>query len=69
MLLLVLLVLLLQLLLRYEVVIAIISTAKKDFDIVSRSEDLLNIVKERTLDTKFKIRKEAMAGGVGEQEK
>ena len=47
---------------RYEVVIAIVSTAKKDFDIVSRSEDLLNFVKERTLDKKFKIRKEAMAG-------
>ena len=57
-----LLVLLLKLLLRYEVVIAIVSTAKKDFDIVSRSEDLLNFVKERTLDKKFKIRKEAMAG-------
>ena len=47
---------------RYEVVIAIVSTAKKDFDIVSRSEDLLNFVKERTLDKKFKIRKEAMSG-------
>lgn len=31
---------------RYEVVIAIVSTAKKDFDVVSRSEDLLNFVKE-----------------------
>ena len=47
---------------RYEVVIAIVSTAKKDFDIVARSEDLLNFVKERTLDKKFKIRKEAMSG-------
>ena len=47
---------------RYEVVIAIVSTAKKDFDIVSRSEDLLNFLKERTLDEKFKIRKEAMGG-------
>jgi len=47
---------------RYEVVIAIVSTAKKDFDVVSRSEDLLNFVKERTLDKKFKIRKEAMSG-------
>ena len=47
---------------RYEVVIAIVATAKKDFDIVSRSEDLLNFVKERTLDKKFKIRKEAMGG-------
>jgi len=47
---------------RYEVVIAIVSTAKKDFDVVSKSEDLLNFVKERTLDKKFKIRKEAMSG-------
>ena len=46
---------------RYELVIAIVSTAKKDFDIVSRS-GLLNFVKERTLDKKFKIRKVAMAG-------
>jgi sister-chromatid-cohesion protein PDS5 len=41
---------------------AIVSTAKKDFDTVSRSEELLNFVKERTLDKKFKIRKEALAG-------
>ncbi|KAK4314945.1 hypothetical protein Pmani_013813 [Petrolisthes manimaculis] len=47
---------------RYEVVMAIVSTAKKDFSIVSDSEDLLNFVKERTLDKKFKIRKEAMCG-------
>ena len=47
---------------RYEVVMAIVSTAKKDFDVVSRSEELLNFVKERTLDKKFKIRKEAMSG-------
>jgi hypothetical protein len=32
---------------RYEVVIAIVSTAKKDFDVVSQSEDLLNFVKVR----------------------
>lgn len=31
---------------------AIVSTAKKDFSIVSDSEDLLNFVKERTLDKK-----------------
>ena len=30
---------------RYEVVTAIVSTAKRDFDVVSRSEDLLNFVK------------------------
>lgn len=47
---------------RFEVVMAIVSTAKKDFDIVSNSEDLLNFVKERTLDKKFKIRKEANSG-------
>lgn len=47
---------------RYEVVNAILATAKKDFEIVSGSEDLLNVVKERTMDKKFKIRKEAMEG-------
>lgn len=47
---------------RYEVVINIIETAKRDFQIVSESEDLLEFVKERTLDKKFKIRKEAMNG-------
>eukprot|EP00088_Acartia_fossae_P068134 TRINITY_DN857_c0_g1_i5.p1 TRINITY_DN857_c0_g1~~TRINITY_DN857_c0_g1_i5.p1 ORF type:complete len:1163 (-),score=343.93 TRINITY_DN857_c0_g1_i5:589-3927(-) len=47
---------------RFEVVVAIFATAKKDFEVVSSSEDLLNVVKERTLDKKFKIRKEAMEG-------
>lgn len=47
---------------RYEVVMAIVETAKRDFQIVSESENLLEIVKERTLDKKFKIRKEAMNG-------
>ena len=41
---------------------AIVATAKRDFSIVSDSEDLVNFVKERTLDKKFKIRKEALAG-------
>ncbi|KAH9373521.1 hypothetical protein HPB48_003473 [Haemaphysalis longicornis] len=45
---------------RYEVVMAIISAAKKDFSAVS--EELLTFVKERTLDKKFKIRKEALLG-------
>ncbi|KAG8200522.1 hypothetical protein JTE90_000597 [Oedothorax gibbosus] len=45
---------------RYEVVMAIISAAKKDFN--SITDDLLNFVKERTLDKKFKIRKEALLG-------
>lgn len=47
---------------RYEVVMAIVETSKRDFRIVSDSEDLLESVKERTLDKKFKIRKEAMNG-------
>ncbi|KAG0728388.1 Sister chromatid cohesion protein PDS5 B-B [Chionoecetes opilio] len=47
---------------RYEVVMAIVSTAKRDLNIVADSEDLLDFVKERTLDKKFKIRKEAMCG-------
>lgn len=47
---------------RYEVVMAIIATVQKDFRAVGESEDLLNFVRERTLDKKFKIRKEAMTG-------
>lgn len=47
---------------RYEVVLAIVTTARHDFQVVSDSEDLLEFVKERTLDKKFKIRKEAMTG-------
>jgi hypothetical protein len=37
---------------RFEVVKAIVATAKLDFSVVSESEDLLNYVKERTLDKK-----------------
>ncbi|GIY69564.1 sister chromatid cohesion protein PDS5 homolog B-A [Caerostris extrusa] len=40
---------------RYEVVMAIISAAKKDFNSVT--DELLNFVKERTLDKKFKIKR------------
>lgn len=47
---------------RYEVVMAIVETAKRDFQIIDESEDLLTFVKERTLDKKFKVRKEAMNG-------
>lgn len=47
---------------RYEVVMAIVETAKRDFKIVCESEDLLDFVRERTLDKRFKIRKEAMNG-------
>lgn len=45
---------------RYEVVMAIISAGKKGIENVN--EDLLGFVKERTLDTKFKIRREALFG-------
>ena len=41
---------------------AIVTTARKDVDVVAASEELLNFVKERTLDKKFKIRKEAVSG-------
>lgn len=37
---------------RYEVVMAIVSTARRNFQVVSDSEDLLEFVKERTLDKK-----------------
>ncbi|TMW43650.1 hypothetical protein DOY81_011270 [Sarcophaga bullata] len=47
---------------RYEVVMAIVETAKREFTIVCESEELLDFVRERTLDKKFKIRKEAMWG-------
>ncbi|XP_037953062.1 sister chromatid cohesion protein PDS5 homolog B-B [Teleopsis dalmanni] len=47
---------------RYEVVMAIVETAKRQFRIVAESKDLLHVVRERTLDKKFKIRKEAMNG-------
>ncbi|XP_050315656.1 sister chromatid cohesion protein PDS5 homolog B [Anthonomus grandis grandis] len=47
---------------RFQVVMSIVTTARNDFQVVSDSEDLLEFVKERTLDKKFKIRKEAMAG-------
>lgn len=34
---------------------AIVTTARKDFEVVSDSEDLLEFVKERTLDKKVYI--------------
>ena len=40
---------------RYEVVMAIVSTAKRDLSIVADSEDLLDFVKERTLDKKVGV--------------
>lgn len=45
---------------RYEVVMAIISAGKKSIENIN--EDLLGFVKERTLDKKFKIRREALLG-------
>lgn len=45
---------------RHEVVMAIISAAIKGMDNIN--EDLLEFVKERTLDKKFKIRREALYG-------
>lgn len=45
---------------RCEVVTAVIGAAKKDLNCVN--EELLSFVKERTLDKKFKIRKEALLG-------
>lgn len=45
---------------RHEVVMAIISAARKGTDNIN--EDLLEFVKERTLDKKFKIRREALYG-------
>lgn len=47
---------------RYEVVTAIVETAKRDFKIVAESVDLMNVLKERSSDKKFKIRKVAMNG-------
>ncbi|KAH9410377.1 Sister chromatid cohesion protein PDS5 A [Tyrophagus putrescentiae] len=45
---------------RYEVVMAIISAGKKGIENIN--ECLLEFVKERTLDKKFKIRREALLG-------
>lgn len=45
---------------RHDVVQAIISVAKKDLNGVN--EDLLGFVKERTLDKRFKVRREALMG-------
>ncbi|EDW47482.1 sister chromatid cohesion protein PDS5 homolog B [Drosophila sechellia] len=47
---------------RHEVVMAIVETAKRDFTLVLEAPDLLEIVRERTLDKKYKIRRDAMNG-------
>ncbi|KAH8420967.1 hypothetical protein KR222_000167 [Zaprionus bogoriensis] len=49
-------------LVRHEVVMAIVETAKRNFDIVVKSPELLEIVRERTMDKKYKIRRDAMNG-------
>ncbi|XP_074650507.1 sister chromatid cohesion protein PDS5 homolog A-like [Tubulanus polymorphus] len=45
---------------RHDAVMAIVNAAKKDLSAVT--DDLLALVKERTLDKKFKIRREALIG-------
>ncbi|XP_030387208.1 sister chromatid cohesion protein PDS5 homolog B [Scaptodrosophila lebanonensis] len=47
---------------RHEVVMAIVETAKRDFKIVAEAPELLEIVRERTLDKRYKIRRDAMNG-------
>ncbi|KAH8402050.1 hypothetical protein KR009_009482 [Drosophila setifemur] len=47
---------------RHEVVMAIVETAKREFTLVLEAPDLLDIVRERTLDKKYKIRRDAMNG-------
>uniref|UniRef100_A0A0L8I015 Sister chromatid cohesion protein PDS5 homolog B n=1 Tax=Octopus bimaculoides TaxID=37653 RepID=A0A0L8I015_OCTBM len=45
---------------RMEVVSAVLNAAKKDFKMIT--DELLAFIKERTLDKKFKIRREALLG-------
>ncbi|ALC42216.1 pds5 [Drosophila busckii] len=47
---------------RHETVMAIVGTARRNFDIVVNSPELLEIVRERTMDKKYKIRRDAMNG-------
>lgn len=47
---------------RYEVVMAIVKTANSQLNIVCESQDLLFILRERTLDKIFKVRREALSG-------
>lgn len=47
---------------RYEVVNSIVETAKRDYKIVAEANDLMAILKERSQDKKFKIRRAAMNG-------
>ncbi|XP_023198327.1 sister chromatid cohesion protein PDS5 homolog B isoform X1 [Xiphophorus maculatus] len=45
---------------RHDVIVSIVTAAKKDLSLVN--DALLNIVKERTLDKRWRVRKEAMMG-------
>ncbi|CRK92889.1 CLUMA_CG006304, isoform A [Clunio marinus] len=47
---------------RYEVVNSIVETARRDYIIVAESPELLAILKERSQDKKFKIRRAALNG-------
>jgi sister-chromatid-cohesion protein PDS5 len=47
---------------RFEVVTAIVETTKRDFKIAAESIELMEVLKERALDKKFKIRRAAMNG-------
>ncbi|KAL4647766.1 hypothetical protein GN956_G8141 [Arapaima gigas] len=45
---------------RYDVIASIVTIAKKDLALINN--DLLNLVRERTLDKRWRVRKEAMMG-------
>lgn len=47
---------------RYEVVNSIVETAKREYKIVAEANELMAILKERSQDKKFKIRRAAMNG-------
>jgi sister chromatid cohesion protein PDS5 len=47
---------------RYEVVNSIVETARREYTIVAESPELLAILKERSQDKKFKIRRAALNG-------
>ncbi|KAL5285776.1 PDS5A family protein [Megaselia abdita] len=47
---------------RHQVVTSIVETAKRAYNVVASSQDLIEFVRERTLDKKYKIRKEALNG-------
>lgn len=47
---------------RYDVIWVIVELIEKKFEILSKSPELLECIKEGTLDKQFRIRKEAMIG-------